>query len=81
MKFNLRFIMICFGMLLICPAASLNATETKTDKLEATGVPSLLCAEPNFSFPEVVEGTEVRHIFYLSNKGTAPLAIQKVRTG
>ncbi len=43
--------------------------------------PSILFEAPNFTFDKVVEGVEVTHDFVVKNRGSAPLHIQKVRTG
>jgi hypothetical protein len=34
-----------------------------------------------YSFSPVLDGTEITHDFVIQNKGDAPLAIEKVRTG
>ena len=34
-----------------------------------------------YEFSQVVEGTQVTHDFIIQNKGTAPLEIEKVKTG
>ena len=43
--------------------------------------PTAFLPETQYAFPRVLEGTEVLHDFIMQNKGTAPLEIQKVRTG
>ena len=43
--------------------------------------PTAFLPETQYSFPRVLEGTEVLHDFIMQNKGTAPLEIKKVRTG
>ena len=35
----------------------------------------------NYEFDPVVEGAEIDHQFIIQNKGTAPLNIEKVKTG
>lgn len=37
--------------------------------------------ENNFVFNNVVEGTQIIHDFKILNKGTAPLFVQKVKSG
>jgi len=43
--------------------------------------PSVFLPEHSFEFAPVVAGTAVTHDFIIQNKGTAPLTIDKVRTG
>jgi len=43
-------------------------------------LPSAFLPEKSFTFPEVVEGTEVLHEFPILNKGPGPLKILKVQT-
>ena len=44
-------------------------------------VPSVFVPESRFEFAPVLDGTEITHDFIVQNKGTAPLTIEKVRTG
>ena len=44
-------------------------------------VPKAVLTEQIFAFKPVVEGTTVTHDFILQNRGTAPLVIQKIKTG
>jgi hypothetical protein len=44
-------------------------------------VPPVLVPESLYKFGPVLEGTEIKHDFIVQNKGTAPLKIEKVRTG
>lgn len=37
--------------------------------------------EKNFVFDKVVDGTQVAHDFKVLNKGSAPLKIERVKTG
>ena len=37
--------------------------------------------EPRYDFAPVPEGSEVLHDFTVQNKGTAPLVIEKIKTG
>ena len=43
--------------------------------------PSVLIPESRYTFSPVLDGTEITHDFVIQNKGDAPLAIEKVRTG
>lgn len=43
--------------------------------------PVVFLPENQYRFAPVLEGTPVTHTFVIKNKGTAPLEIQKVRTG
>lgn len=42
---------------------------------------SVFVPESRYTFPTVIDGTEVTHDFTLQNKGDAPLVIEKVKTG
>jgi hypothetical protein len=44
-------------------------------------VPPVFVPETRYKFDPVLEGTEITHDFIVQNKGTAPLKIEKVRTG
>ena len=43
--------------------------------------PSVFVSESRYTFPTVIDGTEVTHDFILQNQGDAPLVIEKVKTG
>jgi len=43
--------------------------------------PSVFVPENRFKFDPVLDGTEITHDFIVQNKGTAPLKIEKVRSG
>lgn len=42
---------------------------------------SVFVPESKFTFNTVLDGNEVTHDFIIQNKGDAPLAIEKVKTG
>ena len=42
---------------------------------------SVVVSENRYTFPTVIDGTEVTHDFIIQNKGDAPLVIEKVKTG
>lgn len=46
-----------------------------------TGQPMAVLPETQYKFQPVPDGTQINHSFKIQNKGTAPLNIQKVRTG
>lgn len=46
-----------------------------------SNLPSALFPETRFEFKPVLAGVSVTHSFIVKNKGTAPLNIEKVRTG
>lgn len=56
------------------------ATDTAPEADE-TARPSIMIPDPLFTFEPVVDGIEVVHDFRVYNRGTAPLAIEKVQTG
>ena len=43
--------------------------------------PSVFVPESRHTFPTVIDGAEITHDFIIQNKGDAPLAIEKVKTG
>jgi hypothetical protein len=45
------------------------------------GSPVAEVVNPQYHFETTVEGSELVHDFFLKNTGTAPLHIQKVKTG
>lgn len=48
---------------------------------QAPQTPSVLIPDNQYTFSPVLDGTEITHDFVIQNKGDAPLAIEKVRTG
>lgn len=44
-------------------------------------VPAVVVPEAVYTFPRVVDGTQVVHDFILKNRGSATLKIQSVKTG
>ena len=48
---------------------------------EDTGQPVAVLPEVQYEFKPVPDGTQIHHGFQIQNKGTAPLNIEKVRTG
>ena len=72
MKFwSMPVLAVCF----LCVLTISLASATTVPPLPAAFFPS-----NNFTFNEVLEGTEVIHEFVVQNKGTAPLNIPKVQT-
>lgn len=57
--------------------AQVTAPETKTE----SAVPQLVIPESTFEFGPVLEDKTVVHKFIVQNKGTAELAITKVKSG
>jgi hypothetical protein len=45
------------------------------------GSPVAEVVNPEYQFETTVEGSELVHDFFLKNTGTAPLHIEKVKTG
>lgn len=48
---------------------------------EAQKSPSAFFPANSYEFEQVVDGSKVMHDFIIQNKGTAPLIIEKVKTG
>jgi hypothetical protein len=72
-KTLLLFFLAC--CVLFFESASLG-TENKTPN-----VPSVFVLKSRYEFAPVLDGTEITHDFIVQNRGTAPLTIEKVRTG
>lgn len=77
MQHRLYTSMVAFTVLLVFASAAAAAEAGPA----AQGRPSLFLPEVTYTFPTVMEGTEVTRTFTVKNYGTAPLHIQKVRTG
>lgn len=43
--------------------------------------PSVVFPETSYEFSAVLDGAKVVHEFVIQNKGTAPLKVEKVKTG
>jgi len=56
--------------------AKAKATSTST-----SGPARISCAKPAFDFGKVAQGTKVKHVFVLENKGGAPLTIKRAAGG
>lgn len=69
-------------LLLIAGASSAYAEnpgmQTPND---ASGTPSAVIPDGNYEFEPVLEGAEVIHEFKVLNTGTAPLEIERIKTG
>ena len=71
---NLFFFFLLFFLFL-----NLNASIKAEDNVNT--YPSAYLPVDNYEFEQVVEGNEIDHQFIIQNKGTAPLNIEKVKTG
>ena len=43
--------------------------------------PTAVFPETSYEFPAVLDGAKVVHEFVIQNKGTAPLKVERVKTG
>ncbi len=75
MKKKTLFLIFLTSCILFFETASFG-TENKS-----LNSPSVFVPESRFEFAPVLDGTEITHDFIVQNKGTAPLAVEKVRTG
>lgn len=71
---NLFFFFLLFFLIL-----NLNGSIKAEDNINT--YPSAWLPVDNYEFDTVVEGAEIDHYFIIQNKGTAPLNIEKVKTG
>ena len=72
---KLKILGIVLGYMIffiIYPVAAKNSAEKR---------PLAVIPEQTYEFVPVVEGSLVTHDFIIQNKGTAPLVIEKVKTG
>jgi hypothetical protein len=83
MKFKITILLMLMTWLTgVGPITGVTASES--DKNLSPVVekqPIAVLSENQYQFAPVLEGTRVRHTFVLKNTGTAPLEIQRVRTG
>ena len=70
--FFIFFSVVC--MISFCSGAFGASEQTLTS-------PAVFVPESRYTFPTVLDGTEVTHDFIIQNKGDAPLVIEKVKTG
>lgn len=57
------------------------ATAVQAQEQHAAKGPKAVLPEVAFQFEPVLDGTQITHELVLQNKGTAPLAIHRVKTG
>ena len=69
---TLGIVLWCMIFFTIYPVAAKNSAEKR---------PLAVIPEQTYEFVPVVEGSLVTHDFIIQNKGTAPLVIEKVKTG
>ncbi len=69
---TLGIVLGCMIFFTIYPVAAKNSTEKR---------PLAVIPEQTYEFEPVLEGSMVTHDFIIQNKGTAPLVIEKVKTG
>lgn len=74
MKFRNLGISLFVCCILWLPVVSFSAENDQKS-------PDAFFPEVRYEFASVAEGKEVTHDFIVQNKGTAPLLIEKVRTG
>jgi len=58
-----------------------NSTAQRPSVATGTETPAAVLPELKFEFGSVVDGTQVTHDFPVSNSGSGPLDITKVKTG
>ena len=63
------------------PATPPAATPSTSADEAGGGVPIVHFPAVRYEFPTVVEGQEVVHNFAIANRGTAPLIIERVKSG
>jgi len=71
-----KLIAAIFVFCILFPVAVSFGAEKNTLQSPFAFVPAVL-----YEFAPVLDGTEVTHDFIIQNKGTAPLEIEKVKSG
>jgi hypothetical protein len=74
---KLKFLSIFFAAVCILCFNSSAFGASKQTPLS----PSVFVPESRYTFPTVIDGTEITHDFIIQNKGDAPLVIERVKTG
>ena len=74
MRIKIIFIAVIFFTLFSIAVSFGSETETQKS-------PSAFFPASSYEFEQVVDGTKVMHDFIIQNKGTAPLIIERVKTG
>ena len=77
--FNMKLKLIFIFFTAVC-IMSFNSGAFGASK-QTPPSPSVVVPESRYTFPTVIDGTEVTHDFIIQNKRDAPLAIEKVKTG
>ena len=80
MKYKKIGILGC-GLFFLLFVGFAGATNSDTKKDVDNFSPSLFLPQPNYVFPQVVEGTEILHDFVVLNKGKSTLKIKKIKPG
>jgi hypothetical protein len=79
MKKITMFFLIVVNFFTICGV--LDADQSGGGKTAESNIPIAYLKENRFEFGMVKDGTEVNHAFIITNKGQAPLLIEKVKSG
>jgi len=73
---------ICFVLFIIFSTTTVSFSAESTDKSQNyVPTPAVVIPKTSFEFPLTVEGINITHNFSVQNKGSAPLEIQKIKTG
>ena len=75
MKINTILLWVLGVFVLTNTAVALGVEES------GQGMPQAIVPVDRYDFEPLPEGSEVVHNFIIQNKGTAPLIIEKVKTG
>ena len=73
MKFKALAVFLIALLLTLYAAVCFGAQEQSS--------PSVAFPETSYEFSPVLDGAKVVHEFVIQNKGTAPLKVEKVKTG
>ena len=71
----------CLIVAAVCLCCALVPAAAGAEIEKKDGVPVAQVTQSSYTFPPVVDGTEVVHDFIMKNSGTAVLKIVKIKTG
>ena len=80
MLFVRKFIFLISLLILLNLTIACNADKSSADQ-PVNKKPNSFFPHDRYDFKSALEGEEVVHDFIVQNKGTAPLVIEKVKTG
>ena len=72
-------LMAAAALMVLSVSLSFNGGRAWAADEKPTPQPKAVFPEVKYTFPTIMEGTEIKHDFMIENHGQAPLIIQKVQ--